>query len=96
MGRVDDESREVIAQGDLGAGHIIQTRKRLRSVKPRNEVGISERCQKLTLDQLVATIGACIPSAVRKRIIYLRTPVAFCGHFFDEQGQIVPNLPNVD
>jgi hypothetical protein len=33
-------------QGGLGAGLIIQSRKRLRSVKPRNEVGMSEKCRK--------------------------------------------------
>ena len=32
------------AQGSEGAGLIIQARKRLRSVKPRNEVGMSEKC----------------------------------------------------
>ena len=34
------------AQGGQGACHIIQAPKRLRSVKPRNEVGMSEKCQK--------------------------------------------------
>jgi hypothetical protein len=46
------------AQGGLGASLIIQYRKRLRSVRPRNEVGMSEKCPKIEQGQRVFQVGA--------------------------------------
>ena len=46
VGRSGDESQEIGRPRWLGQGLIIQARKKLRSVNPRNEVGMSEKCQK--------------------------------------------------